>query len=133
MKDFKGDDYDPKLDYARLNTQNEKIFHVMKEMKWLTLSEINALTDAPEASISAHLRCLRRPSFGSYVIERRRRGDQKSGLCEYRLQPPGTISKWDVAKRRNKLREALEMVWAHPDTTQNIKDEIMKIMKGKKQ
>ena len=63
--------------------------------RWLTLEEIRAaLEDAwlcrfPEASISAQLRHLKKPAFGAYRLEKRRRAGQGFGLFEYRLLPPG--------------------------------------------
>jgi hypothetical protein len=59
---------------------------------WLTLRELSQLTQYGEASISAQLRHLRKPRFGSYVVEKRvRRGivlrDVEHGaIWEYRLQ-----------------------------------------------
>lgn len=55
----------------------------MKDGSWHTLPEIAAGTGDPEASISARLRDLRKPRFGSYVVDRRRRSQ---GLFEYRLR-----------------------------------------------
>jgi hypothetical protein len=40
---------------------------------WLTLHEIAELTRFGEASISAQLRHLRKPMFGGYRVEKRRR------------------------------------------------------------
>jgi hypothetical protein len=40
---------------------------------WLTLAEIAASTEFGEASISAQLRHLRKPRFGHYRVEKRRR------------------------------------------------------------
>src|SRR2546425_1508133 len=62
----------------RLRTQLETIREVMlsaaQRDSWLTLREIAAITHYGEASISAQLRHLRKPAFGSYVVEKRRRG-----------------------------------------------------------
>jgi hypothetical protein len=47
--------------------------------RWLTLAEIQAALEAawrcrfPEVSISAQLRHLKKPLFGSYRLEKRRR------------------------------------------------------------
>ena len=40
---------------------------------WLTLVELSRLTQYGEASISAQLRHLRKPQYGSFVVEKRRR------------------------------------------------------------
>jgi len=42
---------------------------------WLTLRELAAITGYGEASISAQLRHLRKPRFGSFVLEKRVRED----------------------------------------------------------
>ena len=52
---------------------------------WMTLREIAELTNYGEASISAQLRHLRKPHFGGYVIEKRRRGPVTNGAWEYRI------------------------------------------------
>jgi hypothetical protein len=60
---------------------------------WLTLKELSKMTRYGEASISAQLRHLRKPQYGGFVLEKRRREDQEVGrsadqgtLWEYRLQ-----------------------------------------------
>src|SRR5579863_5569952 len=59
---------------------------------WLTLRELAQLTQFGEASISAQLRHLRKPQYGSYFVEKRvRRGlvvsDVEHGaIWEYRLR-----------------------------------------------
>lgn len=60
----------------------------MIDGKFRTLSEIARETGDPEASISAQLRHLKKPRFGSYIIEKQRRGDRNQGLFEYRLLMP---------------------------------------------
>jgi hypothetical protein len=81
---FDGPDYDPKLDQPRLSRQNLKIYHLMTDEQWRTLSEIADSTDEPEASISAQLRHFRKERFGGHQINKKRRwGD--TGLWEYQL------------------------------------------------
>lgn len=61
---------------------------------WRTLGEIQAQVGGSEASVSARLRDLRKDGFGSYLIDRRRRGEPSRGLHEYRLrrpEPPETL------------------------------------------
>jgi len=59
---------------------------------WLTLRELSQLTQYGEASISAQLRHLRKPRYGSYLVEKQvRRGlvlrDVEHGaIWEYRLR-----------------------------------------------
>ena len=82
---FDGSDYDPRYDKARLTGQILRIFKAIKDGSWNTLVEIQDLTGDPQASISAQLRNLRKERFGSYLIEKRYRGDRANGLWEYRL------------------------------------------------
>jgi len=86
---FDGPAYDPEHDRRRLTGQIHRV-HFALEMaswkdQWLTLGELRHRTGDPEASISAQLRHLRKPRFGSHVIEKRRRGDAGNGLWEYRM------------------------------------------------
>lgn len=84
---FDGITYDPKLDYQRLSGQLKRVFGVMVTGQWLTLSEIAKRTgDHSEAAISARLRDLRKSKFGGFEVARRRRGEAKTGLWEYRLK-----------------------------------------------
>ena len=82
---FNGPCYDPEFDKARLTGQLKDIFELMKDEEWRTLEEISVLTEHPQASVSAQLRHLRKPRFGSHTIEKRSRGDRHNGLWEYRL------------------------------------------------
>lgn len=86
--EFDGEVYDPEYDDDRLRSQLGKVFACMRDRNWRTLSEIQAYTGQPQASISAQLRHLRKPRFGSYIVEKRHRGDRERGLFEYRLLPP---------------------------------------------
>jgi len=84
---FDGITYSPKLDYQRLSGQLKRVFGVVSKGGWYTLAEIASQTgDRSEAAVSARLRDLRKTKFGGFQIERRRRGDGKSGLWEYRLK-----------------------------------------------
>lgn len=82
---FKGAGYYRPFDHERLKGQMLRIYQLMIDKQWRTLSEISDATGDPEASISAQLRGFRRPSFGSNTVNRRRRGEPKNGLWEYQL------------------------------------------------
>lgn len=82
---FDGPDYDKAKDNARLSGQILRIFELMKDGRWRTLSEIEAETGDPAASVSAQLRHLRKPRFGSHTVEKRSRGERERGLFEYKL------------------------------------------------
>ena len=85
---FNGPVYEPQHDHQRLTTQLERVKAVMIDGKWRTLSEIEALTGDPQASVSCQLRHMRKERFGSYVVNKQPRGDRKNGLWEYQLLPP---------------------------------------------
>lgn len=82
---FNGADYQPARDNARLTGQLARIFAAMQDGKFRTLREIALATEDPEASISAQLRHLRKPRFGSHTVEKRHRGEPANGLYEYSL------------------------------------------------
>lgn len=79
---FDGPDFTPALDADRLTRQMDRIRDYMLSVEWVTLAEIHAALGYPEASISAQLRHLRKPRFGGYQVDRRRR---TQGSWEYRI------------------------------------------------
>ena len=81
---FGGDTFDPVLDGPRLTKQLDRVFGVLSSGRWYTLDELSTATRAPQASVSARLRDLRKTIHGGWIIERRRRGDLARGLYEYR-------------------------------------------------
>jgi hypothetical protein len=82
--DFDGDTYDPGQDKARLTTQYQDVWNVMKDSQWYTLGKLSALTGHPEASCSARMRDFRKKRNGGHIVARRRvQGGH--GLHEYRL------------------------------------------------
>jgi hypothetical protein len=82
---FDGQTYEPEFDQPRLTTQMGRVWLALREGHWLTLSELAARVGAPEASVSARLRDLRKERFGNHAVLRRPRGDRKGGLFEYQL------------------------------------------------
>lgn len=74
--------YDHQRDARRLAAQHNRVLAFMRDGAWHTLGEIAEHTKDPEASVSARLRDLRKPEFGSYKIDRRY---VRRGLHEYRL------------------------------------------------
>jgi hypothetical protein len=85
---YDGSDYVPGTDNVRLDSQLGRVWKAMVTGYWLTLDELHERTGDPHASISAQLRHLRKPRFGAYVIEKRRRGKPEGGLWEYRMSLP---------------------------------------------
>ena len=80
--DFNGETYERERDHDRLANQLRAVRDVMLDGVWRSLMNISFQTGAPEASVSARLRDLRKVRFGGYIVERRYAGD---GLWEYRL------------------------------------------------
>lgn len=77
---------EPKYDAVRLNGQMKDIFNIMKYGAWRTLGELkDQLGRGTETGISAAVRSFRKDKYGSHTVNRRRRGDPKSGLWEYQL------------------------------------------------
>lgn len=106
-----GDTFEPALDEVRLVGQFALIWDVFERARrglvrseWVTLGEIRNIVSAyhrvtiSEASISARLRDFRKARYGGHHIERRRRGNPKAGLHEYRLVPhPKTRMRWEIS------------------------------------
>ena len=84
---FDGPAFEPKHDQRRLTGQILRVFDLMRDSRWRTLSEIEKTIGDPAASVSAQLRHLRKERFGSHVVDKRARGNRASGLWEYRLTP----------------------------------------------
>ena len=79
---FRGEGYVAERDKRRLTGQALNIWDTVKGGSWLTLRQIAQATGAPEASVSATLRCFRRPSWGGHTVERDYLGN---GLYQYRV------------------------------------------------
>lgn len=82
---FDGATYDPAADHERLSGQLARVIELMRDGAWRTLAEIVADVGGSEGGVGARLRDLRKRKYGSHTVERRRRGDPKAGLHEYRL------------------------------------------------
>ena len=80
---FDGADYQPERDDPRLTTQLGRIKALMADGMWRTLPEMEMATGDPQASISAQLRHLRKPRFGSYLVDREY---ISQGLYKYRVR-----------------------------------------------
>lgn len=79
---FNGSDYDHERDAKRLSSQYQRIFNLMADGVERALSEIASITGDHESSISAQLRHMRKPRFGSHTINKSYRGN---GLFSYQL------------------------------------------------
>lgn len=78
-----GETYVEKRDRKRLDTQSQDVFRFMSDGKWHTLAEISEATGHPEASVSARIRDLRKPSLGGFTVERE---FVRRGLWRYRVR-----------------------------------------------
>lgn len=87
--DFDGETYDRPKDRARLGRQLTAVATLMEDGEWRTLAEIAKAIGAPEASVSARLRDLRKPKFGRQAVQSQRRGGSLAGLWEYRIEKKG--------------------------------------------
>lgn len=83
---FDGATYDHARDGARLGDQTHAVFNIMKDGQFRTLSLLAQMTGAPEASVSARLRDLRKPRFGGHTVNRKYLGN---GLFQYQLVAEG--------------------------------------------
>ncbi|HXJ59418.1 MAG TPA: hypothetical protein VNU68_22470 [Verrucomicrobiae bacterium] len=86
---FDGKTYEPDQDHARLKGQLWRVFQLMSDGKWRTLTEIAEQAGGSEAGVSARLRDLRKEKYGSREIERKR---VDGGLWCYRMKPLGDVS-----------------------------------------
>lgn len=84
MARFNGSDYVPQRDDARLGAQLARVWDCMADGEWHTLNDIAFATGAPEASVSAQLRHLRKDRFGAHTVEK---VHIARGLYRYRLTP----------------------------------------------
>lgn len=82
---FDGATYEPELDHPRLTKQIKRVVDVMKGGTWYTLVQVSRLAAAPEASVSARMRDLRKWKFGRHKVHRRRMEGDKRGLFQYSL------------------------------------------------
>ena len=82
---FDGETIDVAQDQDRLGKQLDAVRCALDGGRWWTLSELSVRVRAPEASVSARIRDLRKERFGGHRIERRRVQDG-NGLHEYRLE-----------------------------------------------
>lgn len=79
---FGGSTFNPARDGERLGRQLDRVRECMSDGQWRTLAEISAATGAPEASVSARLRDLRKPHNGGYVVDEE---FVERGLHRYRV------------------------------------------------
>lgn len=84
MKTFGGDTFNEKLDGDRLRRQLAAVYRATFDQQWHTLKQLSKEVGAPEASVSARLRDLRKKKFGGHIVERKR-VPNGNGLHIYRV------------------------------------------------
>ncbi len=91
-----GPTYNQQLDQKRIMSQMNRVRRELEKAaargEWLTVQQLSARTAAPECSVSAQIRHLRKPQYGNYTITyRRRKGEEHLGTSEYlmRIKHPG--------------------------------------------
>ena len=107
---FSGADYRAPRDQARLSTQLERVKDAMIDGQWRSLEQIADLAQAPQTSVSAQLRNLRKPEFGSWLVDRRH---IDRGLYEYRLRAQSQADLFEqktVKPTRAEMREGFEQL-----------------------
>ena len=105
MNEF-GPTFAARVDGKRLLSKQDRVrnFMLSANSRFQTLEEIKSILEVrfgerfPAPSLSAFLRHLRKRRFGSYVLEKRHRGDPSAGLWEYKLLPsrPDTGIQFDL-------------------------------------
>jgi hypothetical protein len=83
---FDGDTFDEAEDLERLSGQLQRVKTLLADGVWRTLAEIVAEVGGSEAGVSARIRDLRKKRFGGHTMSRRRRGNAKAGIWEYRME-----------------------------------------------
>ncbi len=84
VEDFGGSTYSPSADGVRLTGHLGRVYDLMKDGVWRTITQIAELTSGSEPGTSARLRDLRKPQHGGHTVERRRSQFQNS-VYEYRM------------------------------------------------
>lgn len=79
---FDGETFVQQRDGARLGEQMCAVLSLMADGRFRTLAEIASQTNAPESSVGARLRDLRKERFGGHVVNREY---VERGLFKYQL------------------------------------------------
>ena len=100
-----GPAYDKNIDEPALSSQRNRIKHWLlpNDHLWFTLAELSVQLGYPEASISAQLRHLRKPQFGGYLINKRRRKNQRA--WEYNLRIDSSMLQQMLIPEQKKIMD----------------------------
>ena len=84
---FDGETIEPEADDKRLASQGARLFDLMSDGKWRTLTAIQAVGGGSEAGVSARLRDGRKSRFGGHTLNRMALAPR--GLFAYQLVAVG--------------------------------------------
>ena len=79
---FDGVTYNHERDNERLTGQQQRVYDIMSDEQWHTISEVADKARGSEPGVSASIRNLRKQRFGGHNVERQYVGN---GLYQYRL------------------------------------------------
>jgi hypothetical protein len=89
---FDGVTYSEELDGPRLSSQLERVRRLLSDGRWRSIAAVARICGGSESGISARIRDLRKPKFGSLLIERKR---IEGGLWFYRWnREPSQLDLW---------------------------------------
>jgi len=115
---FDGETYERDKDKTRLKRQLSDVRrYLIANPSWHTLAELEEALKYPQASVSARIRDLRKPKFGGWDVQRRRREGAEKGTHEYYLVPgskgsqtePPRLGEEEFARRLMKIRRKAEL------------------------
>lgn len=81
----RGETFIPTIDGKRLGKQMQAVYDLMLDGQWWTLPELAAAIGGLTTALSARIRDIKKIKGGPNEYEKRRRGEGKRGLWEYRL------------------------------------------------
>lgn len=94
---FDGETFDEPRDGKRLKRQLNDVRNLMIDGNFRTLMEIAIAIGAPESSVSARLRDLRKLKFGGYIVEKQYLGD---GLYTYRVSASTSVTEENDTEKK---------------------------------
>lgn len=119
----------------RLARQLVRVFEALCESGWITLHDLAEKAKAPEASVSARIRDLRKPRFGGFTIEVKLVVTPYGQWHEYRLilfsgnsglvYNPQDAPRSSKAEARKKLRAWLDGQYLNPSEVRALVGELV--------
>lgn len=94
--DFDGADVVPARDNVRLGGQTKRVFDLMCDGKFRSVTEVARALRIPETSASSQLRNLRKQRFGGHDVPTR---NNDAGFYEYRLIPAKPFTQTELFEK----------------------------------